>query len=145
VTKLLSMSTDSRNSWPLPGTPPPAAPSAPGESVRVEAALQSAPLFFTGLRVGPDRRFRVLGPGGIGPDQDASTAGTWRVDEVTIDGSVVESVVAALEAEARARDDRSALVVHGDFGAGSRVSIAATNVGEAPAYFYATWELEDVQ
>jgi hypothetical protein len=143
--KLLIMSTDSRNGWRLPGASPPTAPSAPGESVRVEAALQSAPLFFTGLHVGPDQRFRVVGPEGIGPAQDASLAGTWRVDKVTIDELAVEHIVAALEAEANARADRSVLAVRGGFGVGSRVAIRATNIGDTPAYFYATWELEDVQ
>ena len=144
MTKLLPMDTDSRGGWALPGAPPPAPPALPGQSVRVEAALQTGPLFFTGLHVGPDQRFRVVGPDGIRPAQDASMAGTWRVDEVTIDGNAVESVRAALEAEARVREDRSVLVVRGDFGVGSSVAILATNVGTTPAYFYATWELEDV-
>ena len=142
-TKLLPMDTDSRGSWALPGAPPPAPPASPGQSVHVEAALQG-PLLFTGLRVGPNQLFRVVGPGGLIPAQDASMAGTWRVDEVTIDGSAVEHVVAALEAEALARDDRSVIVVHGNFGVGSSVAITATNIGDTPAYFYATWELEDV-
>ena len=144
MTKLCPMSTDSRGSWPLPGAPPPAPPSAPGESVRVEATLQSSPQAFTGLHVGPDNRFRVVGPGGINPAHEASMAGIWRVDEVTIDGNVIESVVAALEAQAHVCDDRTAVAVYGDFGVGSSVAMRATNVGDTPAYFYATWELEDV-
>ena len=144
MTKLCPMSTDSRGSWKLPGAPPPAPPAAPGVSVRIEATLQHGPMAFTGLHVGPDQRFRVVGPSGINPAHDASMAGTWRVDEVTIDGHVVESVVAALEAEALCHEDRSVLVVYGHFGVGSSVSIKATNVGDTAAYFYATWELEDV-
>jgi len=141
--KLLPMTTDPSGSWPLRGSVRPAPPSAPGESVRVEATLQSAPMAFTGLRVGPDHRLRVLGPGGVEPA--GSAVGVWRVDEVTIDDVAAADVIAALEAEALSRDDQTTLVVHGSFGVGGRVSMRATNVGEIAAYFHATWELEDVQ
>jgi len=143
--KLLPMTTDPAGGWQLRGDVRPAPPSAPGESVRVEAALQTAaPMVFSGLRVGPDQRLRVVGPGGI-EHLGGSAAGVWRVDEVTIDGTAVSDVIAALEAEALSRDDRSILVVHGNFGVGARVAICATNVGDTASYFYATWELEDVQ
>ncbi len=105
-------------------------------------------MVFTGLRIGHDQRLRVVGPGGIAGGVEPfgiSAAGIWRVDEVTIDGTAVGDVIAALEAEALSHDDRSILVVHGSFGVGTRVEIRATNVGDTASYFYATWELEDVQ
>lgn len=139
TTKLLPMSTDDRGSWRLSDASP-LPLIKPGQSVQVECALQSWPLVFTGLRVGLDGRFQKLGPEGI---TGATTAGLWRVDEVTIDGVVVASVVAALEAEALVCADRRVVEVHGAFGVGSRVRIRATNVGDTDAYFYATWELED--
>lgn len=141
--KLLPMTTDPVGGWPLRGDIRPAPPSSPGESVHVEAELQTAaPMIFTGLRVGPDHRLWALGPDG---PVRVGASGIWHIDEVTIDGTVIEHVAAALEAEALARDDRTVIVVHRDFGVGSRVSIRATNVGDTAAYFYATWELEDVQ
>jgi len=138
--KLLPMSTDPRGGWPLRGDGRQTPPSEPGEAVLVESAF-AGPKAFTGLRVGPDHRLWELGPGGL---TRVTTAGIWRVDEVTIDGGVIEHVVATLEAEAFVCADRSVLVVHGAFGVGSRVAIRATNIGGTAAYFYATWELEDV-
>lgn len=143
--KLLPMSTDPRGGWTLRGDGRLTPPSEPGESVRVEAVF-GGPKAFTGLRVGPDHRFSTLSPSGVLVGSTMSgTWGTWSVDEVTIDGGVTEHVVAALEAEALVCADRSVLVVHGAFGVGSRVAIRATNIGDTAAYFYATWELEDVQ
>jgi hypothetical protein len=111
-------------------------------SVRVEASF-AGPMVFTGLHVGPDQRLGYkVGPGGLTRD---TTPGIWRVDEVTIEGVAIDRVVAALEAGASILADRSMIVVHGNFGVGSCVSIRATNVGDSASYFYATWELEDVQ
>jgi len=142
--KLLPMTTDPSEGWPLRDDVNLTPPSAPGDAVRVEALLQTTvPMAFTGLRVGPDHRLRVLGPDGVA--SVGTALGAWRIDEVTIDDTAVDDVIAALEAEALSRDDRTLLIVHGSFGVGSRVSIRATNVGETPAYFYATWELEDMQ
>lgn len=115
--------------------------AGPGESVRVESSF-AGPKAFMGLRVGPDHRLWELGPGG--KFAQVTTASIWRVDEVRIDDVAAEHVVAALEAEALCREDRGVLMVNGHFGVGSRVVIRATNVGSAPSYFYATWELEDV-
>jgi hypothetical protein len=108
--------------------------------VRVEAVF-GGPKAFTGLRVGPDPRYSTLGPSGI---VGATAPGTWRVDEVMIDGAAIAPVIAALEAEAIARADRRVIVVHGAFGVGSCVTMRATNVGDTASYFYATWELEAV-
>ena len=140
--KLLPMSTDPRGGWALRGDGVrPAPPSEPGESVRLEAEF-GGPKAFTSLRVGPDPRYSTLGSGGalVG----APTPGTWRVDEVTIDGAAIDHVVAALAAEALVCADQRVLIVHGAFGVGSRVAIRAANIGDTAAYFYATWELEDV-
>ena len=142
ATKLFPMSADSRNSWPLQAGWCPAPPSTPGESVRVESSF-AGPKAFTGLRVGPDHRLWELAPGGGGLTR-VTTAGIWRVDEITIDDVAIDHAIAALEAEAIVREDQSVLVVHGAFGVGSRVTIRATNVGDTASYFYATWELEDV-
>jgi len=138
--KLLPMSTDPRGGWSLRGDVEPVQPSAPGESVQIESSF-AGPMVFTGLRIGPDHRLWELGPGGLAR---VSTAGVWRVDEVTIDGVAVEHAISALEAEALARADRSVIVVYGDFGVGSCVAMKATNIGDTAAYFYATWELEAV-
>jgi len=138
------METDARGDWSLDGRSPPP-PSRPGESVRITSLLQTAaPLAFSTLLVGPDPRNRCLDPGGRGVVQ-LSTPGTWRVDEVTIDDVANEDVVRALEAEFLRVADGCLVVVSGGFGVGSRCSITATNVGDTAAYFYATWELEDVQ
>lgn len=153
--KLLPMSTDPRGGWPLRGDVEPTPPSKPGESVRIESSFDG-PKAFTSLRIGPDHRLWELGPRGL---TRVTACGSWRVDEVTIDGVAIEHIVAALEAEAIVREDRqsrpplplntyiwpSELVVYGAFGVGSRVVIRATNVGDTASYFYATWELEDVQ
>lgn len=139
---LLPLGTDHRGSWALDGKPP-SPPSAPGTAVRVEAAFDG-PKVFTSLHVGPDDRYSTLDSGGKGSVR-FSTPGLWRVDEVMIDGVIAAGVLAALEVEALSCTDRSVIVVHGYFGTGSRVSISATNVGDTAAYFYATWELEDVQ
>ncbi len=138
--KLLPMSTDPRGGWPLRGDVEPTPPSEPGESVRIESSF-AGPMAFTGLRVGPDHRLWELGPGGLAL---VSTAGVWRVDEITIDGVADDHAIGALEAEAFNRADRSVLMVYGDFGVGSRVAMKATNIGDTASYFYATWELEAV-
>ncbi len=139
--KLLPMSTDPRGGMLLHDDrlPP---PQTPGESVRVEASF-GGPKVFTSLRIGPDHRLWSLGTDGT--LARVTKAGLWHVDEVTIDDIVIDHVAAALEAEAHCSTDRSVLIVYGTFGVGSRVSIRATNVGETDSYFYATWELEDVQ
>jgi hypothetical protein len=133
------MTTDPAGGWPLRGDFASTPPSLPGETVRVEAELQTAaPMAFTGLRVGPDHRLWVLGPSG----SVRGRPGEWRIDEVMIDEITIDEAVVdyvdALEAG-------TVIVVHGNFGVGARVAIRATNVGDVPAYFYATWELEDVQ
>jgi hypothetical protein len=138
--KLLPMSTDPRGSWRLSDRPDTPA-SKPGESIRIESSF-AGPLAFVGLRVGPDRRLWIVGPNGLSP---ATTPGLWRVDEITIDGSPCEAAVKALEAEALSRVDGRVLSVQGDFGVGSAIAIRATNIGEIDAYFYAVWEIEDVQ
>lgn len=138
---LLPMSTDHRGGWSLCGDVKTTPSSEPGASVRVESSF-NGPRVFTGLRIGPDPRLWEVGPGGL---TRVTTTGIWRVDEVTIDGVANDHVVVALEAETLTRTDRSVVVVHGNFGAGSCVSIRATNIGDTASYFYATWELEDVQ
>ncbi len=141
--KILPMTTDPAGSWPLRADVKPTPPTSPGEYVRLTAELQSAPMAFTGLSIGPDHRLSVLGPDGL---VRAGVAGVWRIDAVLIDDVLISDIVGALAAEAaQPRDDQSNIAVHGDFGVGSRVAIHATNVGDTASYFYATWELEDVQ
>lgn len=86
---------------------------------------------------------RAVSPGGIRELGDSSRH--WRVDAIEIDGEPSLAAVGALEAEQLNHPDADTLVVGGDFGVGSNVTMRATNIGDTPAYFYATWELEDVQ
>jgi len=136
--KLLPMTTDPAGSWALHRKRP-EAPSQPGEWVRIESSF-GGPKVFTGLRVGPDTRIWVLGQDG---PVRASVVARWRIDEVRIDDVVAPDVAAALKAAPEG--DGLLVYVHGDFGVGSNVSIRATNIGDRPSYFYATWELEDLQ
>lgn len=109
--------------------PPESRLIAPGTSARISSCCQGGPYVFARLRLGPPAGISTIGPGGIapigsvGPSWDASA---WRVDEVTIDDEIV--------------DHRQV-----NCGFGSIVVMTVTNVGAAPAHFYASWECHDVQ
>lgn len=140
--KLLLIDTDDRFNFQLRASPPTICP--PGQTIVVQSAF-AGPMAFIGLRIGSDPRVRTLSPdqGVVGAERDI--AGRWRVDSIEIDGEPSLAAVGALEAEQLNHPDADTLVVGGDFGVGSNVTMRATNIGDTPAYFYATWELEDVQ
>lgn len=101
----------------------------PGTSARISACCQDGPYVFARLRLGPPVGISTIGPGGIAPIGSGGSswdASAWRVDEVTIDGAIV--------------DHRQV-----NCGFGSEVVLTVTNAGDAPAHFYAFWECHDVQ
>jgi len=142
--KILLMDTDGRDSWRLDGKPP-GDPHPPGETVLIESSFDG-PMAFVALKIGPDARVKSLGPNGIRPQNDGDPGAKWRIDEIKIDDVMIDHMsvlrVAAQIAPMIGADDRS---MRGSFGVGSRVAMRATNIGDGPSYFYATWELEDVQ
>lgn len=141
--KLLLMGTDSRDGWSLGGKPPPE-PHLPGETVLVTSSFDG-PLAFVGLKIGPDARVKSIGPRGIRPQGDGTSA-KWRIDEIKIDDVAIDHTsVLRVAAQVAPTIGDAACSMRGDFGVGSSVEMRVTNIGTEPAYFYATWELEDLQ
>jgi len=140
--KLLVLSTDDRGSWPIDGKPP-RRPHAPGETVVVKSSFRG-PMAFVGLRLGPDDRVQTIGP--RARPKDGQGPASWRIDEVKIDDVAIDpAVVLRVAAPVTTTIGAAACSMRGDFGVGSSVEMRATHVGSEPAYFYATWELEDLQ
>ena len=137
--KLLVLSTDDRDSWPIDGKPP-RRPHSPGETVVVKSSFRG-PMAFVGLRLGPDDRIQTIGPR-VRP-KDGEGSASWRIDEVKIDDVAIDH--AAVLRVAAQGAPAIGCSMRGDFGVGSCVEMRATHVGSEPAYFYATWELEDLQ
>lgn len=122
--KIVPVTTSSAGSFRLSDKPP--LPLIdPGVQVVVVADLQTpVPLLFTRVRLGPTPGLLSVGPHGISTPDDA---GVWRIDEIFIDDEPIK--------------------YHGDEairGVGKKVTTKATNIGEAPSHFYATYETEDV-
>lgn len=136
--KLLMLSTDDRSSWPIDGKPP-RPPHPPGETVVVKSSFVG-PMAFVGLRLGPDDRVQTIGP------QVRPKLASWRIDEVKIDNVAIDhAAVLRVAAQVVPAIGASPCSMRGDFGVGSCVEMRVTHVGDEPAYFYATWELEDLQ
>ena len=99
---------------------------------------------FVGLRLGPDDRVQTIGPR-VRP-KDGEGSASWRIDEIKIDDVVIDhAAVLRVAAQVAPAIGAAACSMRGDFGVGSSVEMRATHVGSEPAYFYATWELEDLQ
>ncbi len=127
--KLVLIDSDSYGTFWLDGHQHLDNPVPPGSSVKIRCLLQSEPVAFVRLCLGPRGCVSVVGTDGIlpvgsqGPVWDESA---WRIDEVTIDDIPV--------------DHRQL-----GCGVGNRLSMCVTNTGEVPAHFYASWECADVQ
>ncbi len=129
--RVLLMTTDQSSGFSLfarsagrrPGEPVDA-----GESATLECTLHQKAI-FTYLKIGPDDRFSTLGPQGIIPHGDWKV---WRLDEILIDGSPLPG----------SADEGP--ILDGILGVGKVVFMRVTNIGDAPAHFYAVWETEPV-
>lgn len=142
MTRLLLCHTDDRVGIRLRSASGKSTLCPPGETIEVASSF-AGPKAFTGLHVGYDPRVGVVSHDGM--TKLGQVPGRWRVIEIQIDDEPCEAAVGAIEAEMLCHPDAIAYDVGGDFGVGSRVKMRATNIGDAPAYFYATWELEDLQ
>jgi hypothetical protein len=127
--KLVLIDTDSYGTFWLDGHRHLDNPVLPGGSAKITVSLQSEPIVFVRLCLGPRCGVSVVGTDGIlpvgsqGPAWDESA---WRIDEVAIDDAPV--------------DHRQL-----GCGVGNRLFMCVTNISKAPAHFYASWECEDVQ
>jgi hypothetical protein len=129
MTKLVLIETDDSGVFWLSGHHLPREPLRPGESVSIMNHLQSEPVAFVRLCLGPRPGVSTVGPNGVLPIGSQGLAwdkAAWRIDEVTLDEILI--------------DHRQV-----GCGVGSRLFMRVTNVGKVPAHFYASWECEDVQ
>ncbi len=119
MTKILPISSDDRNGFKLDDTPP-HPPIVPGGSMLFDCRLQHGPVLFGRLIVSPQVDVSIAG------EAIMWSTDSWRVDDVTLDGSPV------VLTDGRVDPPRLA----------GRVAMRVTNVGQTPAYFYGCWKFD---
>lgn len=122
MTKMLPISNDDTNAFRLDDKPPNPR-IAPGENVQFDCTIQGGPMLFGRLIVSQQVGISSAGKAVV------AVIASWRVDDVTLDGSSVDLTDGCVDPMRTAR----------------RVTMRATNIGKDPAYFYGAWELHDIE
>jgi hypothetical protein len=115
---MLPMSSDGRLGFRLDDRPPNPR-TEPGDFILLDYAIMDSPMLFGHLCVSRQVGISTAGEAIMG------AVDSWRVDDVALDGVRVVLTDGSVDPPRRAK----------------RVSMRATNIGEAPAYFYGAWKL----